>query len=616
MAITISDTEPRVQYTATAGQTSFTVPFAFFANADLQVFNGTSQLSFNASPSNATQYSVTGAGVSGGGSITLGSPGATLNDIITISREVAIERTTDFPTSGAFQIDSLNTELDKIIAMAQQLERDLKFSPKASATTSNTFDITFPNLVANKVLTVNSLGTGLQFSQAIGEFKGNWSASTSYVIRDIVKDTSTNNIFIVNSDHTSSGSQPLTTNANSAKYDLLVDAASATTSATNAATSATTATTKASEASTSASNAASSATAAASSATSAASSASTATTKASEASTSATNAATSETNAASSATAAASSAASASAAANFQVLNDTTPQLGGNLDTNEKEIVTTSNRDLVLAPNGTGAVEIKGNTNSGKILLNCEQNSHHVSLAAPAHANFSGNVEFTLPTNTGSSGQALITNGSGVLSFATIAETKPTVANVSQTIAPATATTINITGGNFVSIPQVDFINGSTGAITASNSVSFTSATSLSVNVTLATGNYYVRIENPNGLAGRSTNNIITASTAPSFSTNAGSVGTYPGNFSGTLFTIQGSSDSAITFSEVTSNLSGANVTLTSAGALTTTDFGGSSTSATTYNFTVRITDAEGQTVDRAFSLSSSFGSSGGAQFN
>jgi hypothetical protein len=616
MAITISDTEPRVQYTATAGQTSFTVPFAFFANADLQVFNGTSQLSFNASPSNATQYSVTGAGVSGGGSITLGSPGATLNDIITISREVAIERTTDFPTSGAFQIDSLNTELDKIIAMAQQLERDLKFSPKASATTSNTFDITFPNLVANKVLTVNSLGTGLEFSQAIGEFKGNWSASTSYVIRDIVKDTSTNNIFIVNSDHTSSGSQPLTTNANSAKYDLLVDAASATTSATNAATSATTATTKASEASTSASNAASSATAAASSATSAASSASTATTKASEASTSATNAATSETNAASSATAAASSAASASAAANFQVLNDTTPQLGGNLDTNEKEIITTSNRDLVLAPNGTGAVEIKGNTNSGKLLFNCEQNSHHVSLQAPAHSAFGGNIAFTLPTSTGSTGQALITNGSGVLSFATIAETKPTVANVSQTIAPATATTINITGTNFVSIPQVDFVNGSTGAITQANTVSFTSATALSVNVTLALGNYYVRIENPNGLAGRSTNNIITASTAPSFTTNAGSLGTFAGNFSGTLATIAGSSDSSITFSEVTSNLSGANVTLSSAGALTTTDFGGSSTTATTYNFTVRITDAEGQTVDRAFSLTSSFGATGGGQFN
>ena len=164
MAINISDVEPRVQYTATSGQTSFTVPFEFFVNADLKVYNGTTLLSFAASPADATEYSVTGAGVTGGGSITLGGSGATLNDIITISRDIAISRTTDFPTSGAFQIASLNEELDKIVAMCGQLERDLKFSPRAAATTSNTFNITFPNLVANKVLNVNSLGTGLEFS--------------------------------------------------------------------------------------------------------------------------------------------------------------------------------------------------------------------------------------------------------------------------------------------------------------------------------------------------------------------------------------------------------------------------------------------------------------------
>ena len=167
MSIIISDTEPRVQYTATAGQTSFTVGFEFFDNADLKVFNGTSLLTFSASPADATEYSVSGAGQTGGGSITLGSPGATVNDVITISRDLAIARSTDFPTSGAFQIGSLNTELDKIIAMCQQLERDLKFSPKAAATTANTFDITFPNLVANKVLSVNSSGNGLEFSQDI-----------------------------------------------------------------------------------------------------------------------------------------------------------------------------------------------------------------------------------------------------------------------------------------------------------------------------------------------------------------------------------------------------------------------------------------------------------------
>ena len=76
-------------------------------------------------------------------------------------------------------------------------------------------------------------------------------------------------------------------------------------------------------------------------------------------------------------------------------------------------------------------VEIKGNTNS--FLLNCENNSHHVSLQAPAHSAFAGNVAFTLPSTTGSNGQALITNGSGVLSFANTTETKPTLANVSQT---------------------------------------------------------------------------------------------------------------------------------------------------------------------------------------
>ena len=220
-------------------------------------------------------------------------------------------------------------------------------------------------------------------------------------------------------------------------------------------------------------------------------------------------------------------------------------------------------------------------------------------------------------TNAKLDNNSITINGSSVVlgGSVTVGETKPTVANVSQTIAPATATTINITGTNFVSIPQVEFVK-TDGSVTVANTISFTSSTSLSVNVTLASGNYYVRVENPDGNAGRSTNNIITASTAPTFTTNAGSLGTFAGNFSGNLATIAGTSDSSITFSEVGSNLTTANVTLSSAGVLATTDFGGTSTTATQYNFTVRITDAEGQTADRSFSLTSSFGATGGGQFN
>ena len=49
---------------------------------------------------------------------------------------------------------------------------------------------------------------------------------------------------------------------------------------------------------------------------------------------------------------------------------------------------------------------------------------------------------------------------------------------------------------------------------------------------------------------------------------------------------------------------------------MTTTDFGASSTTPTTYTFTIRLTDAEGQTTDREFSLTSTYGASGGAGFN
>ena len=259
-----------------------------------------------------------------------------------------------------------------------------------------------------------------------------------------------------------------------------------------------------------------------------------------------------------------------------------------------------------------------GGSNDGQIQLNCSQNSHGVKIKAPPHS-AGQSYTLTLPSSI-TNDYYLKTDGSGNLSFAEVpTETKPTVANVAQTIAPATATTINITGTNFSGIPRVEFIK-SDGAVTTANTVSLTNATTLSVNVTLALGNYYVRVELDDGNSGRSTNAIITASTAPSFTTNAGSLGSVAGDFSGTVATIAGSSDSTIAFSETTSvltNASQANCSLNSStGVITTSDFGGSSTTPTTYTFTIRITDAENQTADREFSLTSSFGLSNGGQFN
>jgi hypothetical protein len=67
---------------------------------------------------------------------------------------------------------------------------------------------------------------------------------------------------------------------------------------------------------------------------------------------------------------------------------------------NGQDIITTSNADLELAPNGTGHVTVKGNDNPGTIQFNCEQNSHGVQLKGPAHSAGSSAV-LTLPTATG-----------------------------------------------------------------------------------------------------------------------------------------------------------------------------------------------------------------------
>jgi len=82
------------------------------------------------------------------------------------------------------------------------------------------------------------------------------------------------------------------------------------------------------------------------------------------------------------------------------VVADTTPQLGGNLDVNGNDIVTTSNANLELAPNGTGKVVVKGNTNQGAIQLNCEANSHGQTIIAAPHSESASNT-LTLPSTGG-----------------------------------------------------------------------------------------------------------------------------------------------------------------------------------------------------------------------
>ena len=158
MAIVVNDTTPRNQYTATSAQTTFTYSFEIFAVTDIKVFQGSTLLTYASSPSDKTEYRVTGAGTSGGGTIVLGG-GATAGDVYTLVRDIPVARTTDFPTSGPFVIDSLNTDLDKMVAMMGEREDEIARSIRLTDDDSSaTLTLPLKASRANKVLTFSSTG--------------------------------------------------------------------------------------------------------------------------------------------------------------------------------------------------------------------------------------------------------------------------------------------------------------------------------------------------------------------------------------------------------------------------------------------------------------------------
>jgi len=100
------------------------------------------------------------------------------------------------------------------------------------------------------------------------------------------------------------------------------------------------------------------------------------------------------------------------------LVTDTSPQLGAALDVNGHDIVSVSNGDIEVDPNGTGSFKIKGNatSGSGRIVLNCEQNSHGITLKGPPHS-AAASYTLTFPNTDGTANQVLKTDGSGALDW-------------------------------------------------------------------------------------------------------------------------------------------------------------------------------------------------------
>jgi hypothetical protein len=431
MTISVSDNTPRVSYSVAQGQTqtSFTVNFEFFAAADLNVFVD------NTLKTITTHYTVSG-GNGSTGTVTMSVTGASGGSTVVITRDIALERTTDFPVSGAFNISSLNTELDKLVAIdadvddtisrsirlqdsdaAASMELPLKASrvgtvlgfnattgaAEAGPTIANVNSLSAITANINTVAGISANVTTIAGIQANVTTVAGISSAVSTVAGI------SSAVSAVNSNETNINA----VNSNSSNINTVAGIASNITTVAGIASNVTAVAGDATDIGT------------------VAGSISSVNTVASNLS---------SINDFAARYRVASSEPSSSldvgdllfdttanqlkvyksggwevASAFGNLSSDTTPELGGNLDVLTHSIVSSSDRNIAITPNGAGVVRIDGNVDisTGAIDLKnggtqsyirfyCESsNAHYAQLQAPAHSAFGGNITLTMPATTG-----------------------------------------------------------------------------------------------------------------------------------------------------------------------------------------------------------------------
>ena len=156
--MSLATTVNKVQYTANGSTTAFSFPYKFNTNGDLTVTETNLSTGVDTIKTLTTDYTVTGAGNAGGGTVTFVTAPVNARRI-TIERLVALTQETDYQPDDDFPAEVHEAALDKLTMISQQLNaasaRTLK-APVADSITLGTLPL--DTVRANKALVFDATG--------------------------------------------------------------------------------------------------------------------------------------------------------------------------------------------------------------------------------------------------------------------------------------------------------------------------------------------------------------------------------------------------------------------------------------------------------------------------
>lgn len=163
--MTVESTTSRTSYTGDGGTGPFTVPFYFLSGDDLKVVKTTISDGTEETLVLTTDYTVSGAGDTSGGSITLTSALSSLYKVVII-REPDLLQETDYQDNDSFPANTHEQALDKLTMLAQRNKDLLSRSVRLSDGDTSGISTSISNLSSNKLIGVNSAGTALEAKAA------------------------------------------------------------------------------------------------------------------------------------------------------------------------------------------------------------------------------------------------------------------------------------------------------------------------------------------------------------------------------------------------------------------------------------------------------------------